>query len=293
MAGPDVARLRADYSGPHELVKTSDGKSLFVRRWDAKGESPVSVLILHGITGYSGPYGPMVAEALCSAGHNVFGMDLRGHGLSDGRRGDYPSAERLALDLSETIDLVRGESRKLVVFGHSLGVLSAIIALRHRRSAIDGLVLMSAARRVRTDAYAKPKASATLRAIIGASILRGTPLIEYRRRGMLGTDDPLFDFMYSARFYSALYGAGALEVARMFRSGVLDSPNLRLDGKLGVPLLVGVGDSDELFTVDAAREFCDAVDCDDKEFFVVAGGRHAAFPRGAWAPLMSWLQRKF
>jgi acylglycerol lipase len=293
MTDIDVVSLRAAYAGPHELVRTSDGETLFVRRWNPKSEPAVSLLIFHGITGYSGPYGPMIAEQLADAGFGVFAMDLRGHGLSDGTRGDYPSGERLVNDLSETVALVRSKSRKLVVLGHSLGALSAVMAVKNRPQDVDGLILLSAARKIRTGVYPKPKASAMIKTLIGAALLRGSALIEYRRSGQLGLDDPLFDFHYSARFYSALYGVGAMKVMGMFRSGVLDSPNLKFDGKLQIPLLVSVGDHDELFSAEAAKEFCDGIDCDDKEFFVVPGARHAVFPRDGWGPLVSWLGKRF
>jgi alpha-beta hydrolase superfamily lysophospholipase len=81
-------RLRTEYKGHHELVGTSDGKMLFIRRWNAEGEPKASVLIFHGMTGYTGPYGPVVVEKLATAGYDVFGPDLRGHFRSDGRRGD-------------------------------------------------------------------------------------------------------------------------------------------------------------------------------------------------------------
>jgi alpha-beta hydrolase superfamily lysophospholipase len=293
MANIDVAGLRASYAGPHELVQTSDGKKLFVRRWDHRSEPDVSVLIFHGITAYGGPYGPMIAEQLADSGFGVFAMDLRGHGLSDGVRGDYPSRERLAEDLSETVALVKSQSRKLVVLGHSLGALSAVMATKNRPRDVDGVVLLSSARRIRTGVYPKPATSALIKTLLGVAILRGTPLIEYRRSGQLGLDDPLFDFHYSARFYNALYGAGALAVMGMFRSGVIDSPNLKFDGKLSIPLLVGVGDHDELFSTEAAKEFCDGIDCDDKEFFVIPGARHAVFPKDSWGPLVGWLGKKF
>ena len=288
----DVARLRAEYTGPHDLVTTSDGRTLFVRRWDAKG-APVSVLIIHGITAYSGPYGPMVAEQLSQAGYEVSGVDLRGHGLSDGRRGDYPSEERLVKDLSETIAFLKPKSRKLVVMGHSLGALAAIVAVNNRPQDIDGLVLVSAAKKVRTGVYPKPKTSAMLKTLLGVAILRGSPLIEYRREGQVGLDDPLFNFHYSARFYSVLYGTGALKVMGMLRSGLIDSPNLSLGRKLNIPLFVAVGDQDELFAVEAAREFCEGIDCDDKEFHVVKGARHAVWPKDSFTPLVDWLGKKF
>lgn len=293
MAKPDVTGLRANFKGPHELVHTSDGKVLFVRRWDSGSASPVSVLIFHGITGYSGPYGPMIAEELAASGFNVFGMDLRGHGLSDGSRGDYPSAERLRKDLVETVAVAKARSRKVVVLGHSLGALSAVVAAKACSGSIDGLVMLSAARKVKTGVYGRPGTGAAFKTLLGVAVLRGRPLIEYRREGMIGLDDPLFNFEYSARFYSVLYGVGALKVSSMLRSGLIDSPNLRFDGKLAIPLLVGIGDHDDLFTVEAAREFCGEIDCTDKEFFVIPGARHAFFPKGSWAPLVAWLGSKF
>lgn len=289
----DVASLRASFNGPHELLRTSDGRTLFLRRWNAKSESPATVLILHGITAYSEPYGPMIAEQLSSAGFNVFGMDLRGHGLSDGRRGDYPSKERLVKDLKETVAFVRAKSRKLVVLGHSLGALSAVIAENNCKGEIDGLILLSAARKVRTGVYPKPKTAALLKTLLGVAILRGSPLIEYRREGMVGLNDQLFNFAYSARFYTVLYGVGALSVVSMLRSGEIRSPNLAFNEKMQIPLLVGVGDHDELFTAEGARELCDSIACDDKEFLVIPGARHAVFPKDGWDPLVTWLQKKF
>ena len=274
-------------------MSTSDGKSLFVRRWNAGREARVSVLIFHGITGYSGPYGPMVAEQLAASGYDVFGLDLRGHGLSDGRRGDYPSEERLRADIDETVALVKSKSNRLVVMGHSLGALPAIIATKNHPEEVSGLVIVSAAKKVRTGVYPRPSTGAMFRTLIGVAILRGTPLIEYRREGQIGIDDPLFNFEYSARFYTVLYGAGALRVMRMLSSGMIDSPNLSLDGKLKVPLFVAVGDHDELFSAEGVREFCDGIDCDDKEFQVIPGAKHALWPKGAFAPLVDWLARKF
>lgn len=293
MAGIDVAKMRNEYRGSHQLVGTSDGKTLFVRRWDSKCPAPVSVLIFHGITGHSAPYGPMVAEQLASAGFDVFGLDLRGHGLSDGRRGDYPSGERFVKDLTEAVALVRSNSRRLVVMGHSLGALAAVVAVKTRPADIDGVALVSAAKRIRTGVYPRAGMGATLKAALGVALLRGTPLIEYRREGQTGIDDPLFNFRYSARFYSVLYGVGALGAMRMMRSGYIESPNLEFGGKVRIPLLVAVGDQDELFTTEGAKEFHDGIDCDDKEFRVIPGARHAAWPEDAFAPLADWLREKF
>lgn len=293
MVRPDVVSLRGGFTGPHEVIQASDGRTLFLRRWDAAGDSPVSLLIFHGITAHSGAYGPALAEPLARAGVTVFGMDLRGHGLSDGVRGDYPSPERFASDISETVAFVKARSKKLVVLGHSLGSLSAVVAQRSRPQDIQGVVLVSAGRRIRAEQYSRPTAGALLKTLLGVTLLRGTPLIGYRREGMLGLDDPLFNFRYSARFYSVLYGVPALRLLRMMRAGVLDSPNLRFQGRLRVPLLVAVGERDELIPVDSARELFDGLDADDKQFLMLPGGRHAVFPSDAPDLVRAWLAQKF
>ena len=291
MAPPDVGKLREEFKAPHELVRASDGKTIFLRHW--VGSSNVAIVIFHGITGYSEPYGKLIAEEVSRAGFNVFGMDLRGHGLSDGTRGDYPSAERLSKDLCETLAFLKGKYSKVVVLGHSLGVLSAIVAENSCPANIDGLILLSGGKKIRLGAYAKPKTGAVLRTFFAITLFPRRPMIEYGRRGMIGRDDSLFNFRYSARFYSVLYGASAWSVVRMFSKNEINSPNMVISKSLDVPLLVGVGDQDEIFPVDSAKAFFEGIKSDRKEFFVVPGGRHATFPERSWTQLVSWLKNNF
>jgi len=293
MGDPDIRDLRDRFPGPHELVRATDGKTLFVRHWTGSGGRDLAVLILHGITAYSGPYGKLVAEELAAAGPEVFGLDLRGHGLSDGIRGDYPSGERLVRDLCETVALLKSRFSKVVVLGHSLGVLSAILAANDCPPGVDGLILVSAGRTVRPGAYAKPTARAALAALLGIAIFRNRRLIEYNRPGMLGRDDPLFNFHYTARFYASVYGVSAGSVVRMLRSNVLDSPNLVIHGDPDIPVLVAVGDQDELFSVDSARTFFSSLACPHKEFIVIPHARHAVFPERSWKPVTAWLVEHF
>jgi acylglycerol lipase len=294
MAAPDVAQLRDEFKGPHQLVRTSDDKTIFLRQWaGAAAEPDMAILVFHGITTYSGPYGKLVADELARARFNVFGMDLRGHGMSDGVRGDYPSGERLSKDLCETIAFLKGRFSKVVVLGHSLGVLSAVIAANSCTADVDGLILLSMGRKVRPGAFVKPSAPAALKTLLGTTLFPGSPLIEYNRRGMSGRDDPLFNFQYTARFYSAVYGRSAWSVVRMLGKNEIDSTNLVVSGRLDIPVVVGVGDQDEIFPVDSVRAFFDSIECNRKEFIVIPGGRHAAFPEGSWAQLIAWLRRSF
>ncbi|MGA7861000.1 MAG: alpha/beta fold hydrolase [Thermoplasmata archaeon] len=289
----DVAELREEFQVPHELVTASDGKIIFVRHWIGSSGTDLAILIFHGITAYSEPYGKLLAEELAGAGFHVFGMDLRGHGRSDGIRGDLPSEERLSKDLCETVASLKAKFSRVVVLGHSLGVLSALIAVNRCPGSIDGLILLSAGRQIKPGAYSKPRARAVLKTLLGIALFPSRPLIEYNRKGMAGRNDPLFNFRYSARFYSAMYGMSPWAVVRMLRHNVIDSPNMTTSGTLEIPVLVGVGDQDELFSVDSSREVFDSIRGDRKEFLVVPGGHHASFPPGSWDRVVAWLRTQF
>ena len=293
MAALDVPRLRDAFTPPHELVRTSDGKVLFLRHWPGSGSHRVAILIFHGITAYSEPYGKLIAEELAAAGFDVFGLDLRGHGRSDGVRGDYPSGERWKQDLAETTAFLKSRFPSVVVLGHSLGIFSAVVEASRGSSCVDGLVLISGGNRVRPGAYPKPAAARTFKTLLGVALFRHSRLIEYRRQGMLGLDDPLFNFRYTARFYESIYGMRAWSVAKMMAGDRIESPNLQFAGRPDLPVWAAVGEQDELFVVDSARAFCDGLASNNKTFAVIPGGRHTYFPPGSWAPLVAWLARVF
>ncbi len=273
----DIITLRNKFKEPHHLLTTSDNQTLFLRIWESQLEQrkDSAILLLHGITAYSGPYG-MIAKPLTAKGFTIYGLDWRGHGLSDGNRGDCPSKERFIKDLCESIEFVRQRHSKVILFGHSLGVLSSIIAVNNCREKIDGLVLLSGARTTRSEAYPGLSLGQKLR-ILGSSILNPSkPVVHYYRDGMVGHDDPLFNFYYTYRFMK-------IALIRDF-----EFPDLE-----NVPVFVGVGDQDELFSVEACHALHDEIPSKDKMFHVMEGAKHAEFPPGSFAPLISWLDTHF
>lgn len=293
MSGLDVARLRSEFQPPHEELRASDGKTLFLRTWPSAARSETAVLLFPGITAYSEPYGPLLAEELSRGGFPVYGLDFRGHGRSDGVRGDSPSPERWGLDLVEAAGLIRGKHRRLVALGHSLGALSAMNLLSCEPKSVDGLVLLSAARAITPGVYRPPRKGAALKALLAVALFRHRRWIEYRRTGMLGLKDTLFVFHFSPSFYASVYGAPTMAVARSMAANRIDSPFLEARGAPDLPVLVGVGDQDELFTVESVRAFVEGLPFPRKELFVVPGAKHAVFPAGSWGPLLAWLRRNF
>ncbi len=117
-------------------LSTDDGLALQMREWPATtAPARGTVLIVHGLGEHIGRY-DHVAQALNTAGWHVLGHDQRGHGRSEGGRGQLAHPDALLRDLARVIDAVRAaRPGPLVLLGHSLG---GLVAARFVAGAIDG-----------------------------------------------------------------------------------------------------------------------------------------------------------
>lgn len=74
---------------------------------------------------------------------------------------------------------------------------------------------------------------------------------------------------------------------------MLDVKKLRLPENLNIPVLVGIGDKDELFDIDKVKEFYNAVPGNKNEFLVMKSATHAKIPVESWEEIVSWLNKNF
>jgi acylglycerol lipase len=273
----DVTELRAQFKEPHHLMKTTDNKILFLWVWEPYDKQPKNsaILLLHGITAYARPYELMV-RPLAKRGFTIYGLDLRGHGLSDGIRGDYPSKERLIKDLCEAVSFVNERHEKVVILGHSLGVLSSLIILNNCLDKVDGAVLLSGARTTKTDITQNIPFIQKAKIALSSLIRPSRPVIKYEREGQVGLDDPLFNFRYTLRFMR-----------------IVALRQMQFPKEMSMPVFIGIGDNDELFSVEDCKKLFDEVPSTVKQFYVAKGGKHAEFPPGSWDPLGVWLEEHF
>lgn len=100
-------------------MTTDDGLQLHLQYWPATAEARGQILLVHGLGEHIGRYAH-IAAALNAAGWDVHGWDHRGHGRSEGRRGDIPEHDALLRDTARVIDQVRKPGR-FVLLGHSMG----------------------------------------------------------------------------------------------------------------------------------------------------------------------------
>lgn len=276
----EAADLRQNYKEAHDQFTTTDGQTLFLRRWNpdsiAQTKKDIAVLIFTGITAHSGAYN-MAGRPISSGGFTTFGLDYRGHGLSDGNRGDSPNKERWIADLVESVKYIKSLGYpKVIILGHSLGVASAICATNAIPDEISGLILLSGAYEGKKG-LTKPPTFFQKTKILSSSLFRPSyQVVEYYRDGMTGSKDPLFNFSYTLRFLT-----------------MLDVKQLKLPKNLNIPVLVGIGDKDELFDIDKVKEFYNAVPGNKKEFLVMKNTTHAKIPVESWEEIVSWLNKNF
>ena len=124
-------------------TETKDGTKLFYRQWpvhEAKG----SILIVHGYAEHSGRY-EHVAEFFNGLGLDVYAVDVRGHGNSDGKRGHVDRYGEYLNDVDAAWDVLAAESSPANRFllGHSNGGLIALYHALHRGGDYKGLIVTS------------------------------------------------------------------------------------------------------------------------------------------------------
>ena len=108
-------------SEENEFIFSKDGLRLYLHHWSV--DSPKAVLcLIHGLGEHGGRY-EALASFMNQSRISVIALDLRGHGLSEGRKGHIKSYELVLSDIEETLKLARSEylGVPMFLYGHSLG----------------------------------------------------------------------------------------------------------------------------------------------------------------------------
>jgi len=98
------------------------------------------VILLHGLGEHSSRYAHL-GKFLAENGFSVKSFDLRGHGKSEGKRGDTPSYDAYIKDIDVFLlsipDLL---STPHFLYGHSLGAILAISYVLSRNPPLNGVI---------------------------------------------------------------------------------------------------------------------------------------------------------
>ncbi|HEX7611975.1 MAG TPA: alpha/beta hydrolase [Candidatus Limnocylindrales bacterium] len=212
----------------------SDGTPLHVRHWTPKGEPWARVLIVHGIGEHSGRY-ERTGRLMSEAGLDVHAFDLRGHGLSGGRRVYVRRWDDFLDDVGVQLAALREPGLPLVLLGHSMGALIALTYACSDRPAPDLLVLSAPPLRASIPGWQRvlaPILGTVAPTMVLANPISGDQLARDPAVGVAYFADPLVQPRSTTRLGAELFSA-----MKRGRSGL---------DRLHVPTLVIHGGADVL-----------------------------------------------
>jgi len=143
----DASSLSGTIADRHGFVTSADQTRLFYRHWPASTSwNGRVVVVLHGIGYHSAPY-KVIADALNPQGTDVYGLDARGHGLSQGRRGYLGTSIEVGADVECMIRFVQQQrsSAKIFLLGDSMGADLALNYAKRNSRELAGLILLALA----------------------------------------------------------------------------------------------------------------------------------------------------
>jgi alpha-beta hydrolase superfamily lysophospholipase len=143
----DVRLLTQGIADRHGFVTSTDQTRLFYRHWPASAPwNGRVVVVLHGIGYHSAPY-KVIADALNPHGTDVYGLDARGHGLSQGRRGFVGTQGDVGADVECLIRFVQQQrsAARIFLLGDSMGADFALNYAKRNSRELAGLILMALA----------------------------------------------------------------------------------------------------------------------------------------------------
>jgi lysophospholipase len=120
------------------------GLRLYYRAWE-EANARAAVMIVHGLGEHGGRYDD-VAQHLATNGLSAYALDLRGHGLSEGRRGHVNRFDSYLQDLDRFRREVQGLTDNgvpLFLLGHSMGGLIALRYLEEFDAHLAGGIIVS------------------------------------------------------------------------------------------------------------------------------------------------------
>jgi alpha-beta hydrolase superfamily lysophospholipase len=135
---------------PHlSRLNLNDGTEIFIRDWliegPEEGNPQPCIVIMHGLGEHCGRY-QHIARFLNECGFSVRTFDHRGHGQSEGARGDIPDPLAIVRDAELVIqDFAERCQTSPILFGHSLGGLFAARIATAGSVPLLGLILSSPA----------------------------------------------------------------------------------------------------------------------------------------------------
>ncbi len=124
-----------------EMIESSTKGINLYQHTDLTDYPYANIVIAHGLAEHSGRYDTL-ANFFLTHHMNVYRYDQRGHGKSEGKRGDLTNTHELPDDCKIVIDIAKSQFPDLPTFllGHSMGGHTVLKVATNYPGIVDGII---------------------------------------------------------------------------------------------------------------------------------------------------------
>ena len=239
------------YKVENRLFTARDSKKIFAYRFAKQSEN--TIILIHGVKSNAYKYiqtGGLLQEATQA---EVFAIDLRGHGQSEGNNGDVDYINQYVDDIADIIKEIRKEkpNGKIIIAGHSMGGGVALrYAMAKQYEQPDGFLLFAPLLGHNSPAFPQKQDSESnneesfmkihIERIIGLTMLNEIDNHEYDSLSVL-----FFNLPENAPLRKYSYRANKSMTPDDYVAGLK---------AVNKPMLVLMGSEDEAFSAEATKE---------------------------------------
>jgi len=288
--GPTVEGRPGHVARRARLI-AADGVSLHYRAWVPADRRPAATLLfLHGIAGH-GAWFAETAVHLADRGVAVYAPDRRGSGLSGGPRGHIPNCQQALDDVDLVRDLAATEQPGAPVFlaGSGWAARLAIAGAARAPEGLAGLVLLGPGLFPRVDLDARQKLAVLLTHRVRPEVNLRIPLVpdDYTR-------NPAYLEYVRRDAYRLLTASSRL----FWETGLLDRARDHLAAGLNLPILLQIGDADQIMDPATTCAWLQRLGAPDRTSVVYRGAAHTLdfepepTVHAYRADLLGWLRRQ-
>jgi acylglycerol lipase len=265
-----------------------DGLSLYQQCWLPESDCRAIVVVIHGINEHSGRYAHLAAD-LNRHNFALYGMDLRGHGKSDGPRAWIDSFDDFLDDVEVFLDQVRQQQpgKPIFLLGHSMGgIIVAWLAITLPPK-VQGLIFSGPAILVGGKVFPVLRRLASFFSLIWPSLRLVRMGCQFISRDPQVIDDFKNDPLVFHGRFPVRTGAEILHAAKLVQQ--------RME-EIRLPFLVMHGTGDIVADSDGSRQLYDRASSTDKTIHLYEGLYHEIFSEPereqVISDLLAWLNAR-
>ena len=287
-------------------LNAKDNIKVYYQIWTSQ-YTDVNLIIIHGYGEHSGRYDEL-STFLAERNVSTYAIDLRGHGKSDGQRGDIGSINLVNSDINKLQELINN-NKKTFILGHSMGSLIALNYSLSFPDRVEGIIISSPIIDICMEFFSRNICLQKFTNIINPLLTIISPLLGSLDIANLGsviglgnpenlTPEDMIIFTHDLEMQKShledplLHGSLTINTAdEILKAMEFINKNIY---EITKPILILYGESDEIIDKNAVENFYNEVASTDKNIIGYPNFAHNIFEEigrveGPFTDLYKWL----